>query len=145
MDFQKPLNDLEERVARIKTSVSTASHETSEQLERHFDKAQQSAEREVHHATQRAAEAAVETRSAWEQMRTNAATRAASFKAKAHAQRERHDAGVAAEDADIAEAEAEAAIDYAAWTVEAAELAILDALYLRGRAADKAAHVKVGA
>jgi hypothetical protein len=145
MDFQKQLDELEERVAKVKTSVSTAAAETNEQLKKHVATAQDNAERELGEAKQHASAAADRARSGWEQRRAEAKARAAELKAKAQARREQHDAKVAADDADIAEAEAAAAIDYAAWTVEAAELAILDALYLRARADEKAAEVKAGA
>jgi hypothetical protein len=78
-------------------------------------------------------------------MRADAKARSAELKTKARIRRERHDADVAASDADVAEAEASAAIDYAEWTVAAAELTILDALYLRARANEKAAVVEAGA
>jgi hypothetical protein len=145
MGFQKPLDELEERVAKVKTSVSAATAENNEQLKQHLATAQENAERELDGAKQHASTAADRTRSSWEQMRADAKARAAELKTKARIRREQHDADVAASDADLAEAEAAAAIDYVAWTVEAAELAILDALYLRARAIDKAAQVTAGA
>ncbi len=145
MDFQKPLDELEQRVSKVKTSVKAATAETNEQLKEHVARVQGDAERELDESKQHASAAADRTRSGWEQMRADSKARAAELKAKAHIRRERHDAGVAAADADLAEAEASAAIDYAAWTVAAAELAILDALYLRARANEKAALVEAGA
>ena len=145
MDFQKPLEDLSERVAKVKTSVSAASAESNNQLREHVASAQASAERELDEARQHASAAADRTRNGWELMRADAKTRTAELKAKARTRHEHHDARIAASDADLAEAEAAAAIDYAAWTVEAAELAILDALYLRARADEKAARVTAGA
>ncbi len=145
MDFQKPLDELEDRVSKVKTSVRTAAAETNEQLNEHVAKVQANTERELDEAKQHAGAAADRTRTGWEQMRADAKARAAELKTKARVRRERHDADVAASDADVAEAEASAAIDYAAWTVAAAELAILDALYLRGRAREKAAVVEAGA
>ena len=64
---------------------------------------------------------------------------------RARTRHEQHDADVAASDADLGEAEAAAAIDYAGWAIQAAELAILDALCLRARALEKAAQVAAGA
>jgi hypothetical protein len=145
MDFQKPLDELEERVSKVKTSVSAATAETNEQLKAHAASAHDNAERELDEAKQHASAAADRTRTGWEQARADAKARAAELKTKARIRREQHDASVAASDADLAEAEAAAAIDYAAWTVEAAELAILDALYLRARANEKAAAVEAGA
>ncbi len=145
MDFQKPLDELQERVAKVKTSVSVAAAETNEQLKEHATAAQESAERELDEARQHAGAAADRTRTGWERMRADAQARTAELKAKAQTRRDEHDASVAAEDAEVGEAEAVAAIDYATWTIEAAELAILDALYLRARADEKAALAKAGA
>jgi hypothetical protein len=145
MDFQKPLDQLEERVAKVRTSVSAATAENNEQLSAHVARAQENAERELDEAKQHTSAAADRTRHGWEQMRADARARAVELKTKARNRREQHDADVAASDADLAEAEAAAVIDYAAWTVEAAELAILDALYLRARAEEKAHAVKMGA
>lgn len=145
MDFQKPLDELEQRVSKVKTSVRTATAETNEQLNEHVAKVQENAERELDEAKQHASAAADRTRTGWEQMRADAKARAAELKTKARIRRERHDAHVAASDADVAEAEASAAIDYAAWTVAAAEIAILDSLYLRVRANEKATLVEAGA
>ena len=145
MDFQGQLDQLEQRIASVKASVRTATAESNEQLKAHISKVQDDAERELDEARQHAGAAADRTRGAWEQMRADAKARAAEVRAKARSRREQHDADVAAADADLAEAEAAAALDYAAWTVEAAELAILDALYLRARASEKAARVTVGA
>ena len=145
MDFQKQLDELEKRVSRVKTSVTTAAAESNDQLKAHIAKVQDDAERELDDASQHVGEAADRTRNGWEQMRADAKARSAELKAEARTRREQHDADVAASAADLGEAEAAAAIDYAAWAIEAAELAILDALYLRARADEKAAQVAVGA
>ena len=145
MDFQKQLHELEERVAKVKTSVGAAMAENNEQLKAHVANAQHDAERELDEAKQHASAAAHKTRNGWEQMRADAKARTADVKTKARIRREQHDADIAASDADLSEAEAAAAIDYATWTIENAQLAILGALYLRARAAEKAAQVEAGA
>ena len=58
MDFQKPLNELEERVSKVKTSVRTATAETDEQLNEHVAKVQENTERELDEAKQHASAAA---------------------------------------------------------------------------------------
>ncbi len=108
MDFQKPLDELEDRVSKVKTSVRTAAAETNEQLNEHVAKVQANTERELDEAKQHAGAAADRTRTGWEQMRADAKARAAELKTKARVRRERHDADVAASDADVAEAEASA-------------------------------------
>gem|GEM_PF-4636027 len=113
--------------------------------ERTFRRLPEQPERELDDAKEHADEAVAHTRNGWEQMRADAKTRAAELKAEARTRREKHDADLAASDAELGEAEAAAAVDYAAWAIEAAELAILDALYLRARADEKAAEVTVSA
>ena len=88
--------------------------------------------------------AAGRTQGAWEQKRSDAQAQVAEIKAKAHHRRDRIDADVAASDADLAEAEAADAIDFADWAVENAQLAVLDALYMRARAIEKEEQAKVG-
>ena len=145
MDFQKQLDGLEQRLSKARTSVTEAAAESHEQLKAHIAKVQDDAERELDDAKEHADEAVAHTRNGWEQMRADAKTRAAELKAEARTRREKHGADVAASDAELGEAEAAAAVDYAAWAIEAAELAILDALYLRARADEKAAEVAVSA
>lgn len=145
MDFQNQLDRLEQHVADLRAAVHAAAAETRQQLEQRIDKAQAETDRRLDEAKQQAGAAADRTQNLWEQKRSDAKARVAEIKSKAHHRRERIDANVAAGDADMAEAEAADAIDFADWAIENAQLAVLDALYLRARAADKAERVKVGA
>jgi hypothetical protein len=145
MEFQHQIDKLEARVAEMKAAVHAATAETHQQLEQRIDKTQEDTDRVLDEAKQHAGAAADRTRNAWEQAREDARARAAGIKAKARSRHERMDANAAASDADLAEAEAAAAIDYSLWAIENAQLAVLDALYLRARANDKAERVAVGA
>jgi len=142
MDFQKPLDDLEGRIAEVKSSVTAAEAETKDELQRHVARAQESAEVELEEARQHPGAGADRARSAWEQMRDDARARASWIRTKAQIRGDELDARNAAQDADIAEAEAAAAIDYAAWAIKVAELAILDAHTVREHANEKAGRVK---
>jgi hypothetical protein len=145
MDFQDQLDRLERRVAAMKDAVNAAAVETRQQLEQRIDRAEADNDRALDEAKQQTGAAAARTRNAWEQARVDAKARAADFKSKARSRRDKIDADMAASDADLSEAEAADAIDLAVWTIENAQLAVLDALYLRARAAEKAERVRVGA
>jgi chromosome segregation ATPase len=143
MNVNKQLDDLEHRVEQLKASVAAAAEETHEQLKQRIDQAQADTERALVVATavanQQANAAATEAQSSWEQTRSDAKARLDEFKAKAQRRADRVDANFAASDADLAEADAYAAIDAADWAVESARLAILDAIDARVYADEKAA------
>src|SRR6266540_3919693 len=81
-----------------------------------------------------AAEGAARARSKWAQMKADAAAKMDNFQAKVDKRADQFDAKVAASDADWAENHAADAIDYAAWTVDNARLAVLDAIDARAYA-----------
>jgi chromosome segregation ATPase len=139
MDFNKQLDDLENRVEELKASVTAAAHENHEQLKKRVDEAHAETDQALNNAKQQANAAADKAESSWEQTRLGAKARLDELKAKAQRRRDRVDANFAQNDADLAEADAYDAIDYADWAVENARVAILDAIDARVSADDKAA------
>jgi hypothetical protein len=139
MDFNARIDDLQKRVADVKTSVDAAAKETHQQVSQRLDKAQADADRTIGQAKQEAGAAADRAKDSWEQTRADAQARVAVLKAKAQRRKDEVNADMAASDADWAEADASAAIDYADWAVENARLAILDAIDARITADEKAA------
>lgn len=144
MNFQNQVDELERRVAEMKVAVNAAAVESRQQLEQRFDKTQAETDRRLDDAKQQAGAVGDRTRNAWEQKRSDAKARVAEVKSKARNRRDRMDAHVAASDADLAEAEAADSIDFAVWTIENAQLAVVDALYTRARADEKAERGKPG-
>jgi hypothetical protein len=71
-------------------------------------------------------------------MKADAGAKMDDVKAKIEKRNEQRDAKMAADDAEWAEADATDAIDYAAWTVENARLAVLDAMDARAYADERA-------
>jgi hypothetical protein len=118
MDFSERLDALQQRVAAAKAAVQAAATESREQIGKRIDQAQVDLDRGVKNAQQHAEQAADSARTKWAQMRADAAAKM-------------DDAKAAARDADWAEDDAADALDYAAWTVENAELAMLDAIDAR--------------
>ena len=139
MDFNKQVNDLENRVDQLKVSVAAAAKENHEQLKQRIATAQADTDRALNEAKQEATADADKAQSSWEQTRSDAKARLEALKAKAQRRSDQVDADFAESDADWAEADAYAAIDYADWAVENARVAILDAIDARITADEKAA------
>jgi chromosome segregation ATPase len=128
MDFSERLDALEQRVAAAKAAAQTASTESREQIGKRIDQAQVELDRTVKDAQQQADQAADTARTAWAQMRADAAAKIEDVKAKIGKRTRQLDAKAAARDADWADVNAADAIDFAEWAVDNAELAILDAI-----------------
>jgi hypothetical protein len=85
-------------------------------------------------AQQEASAAAASARGKWAQMKADAAAKVDDLQAKMDTWADQLDARIAANQADGAEADAADAIDFAAWTVDNARLAVLDAIDARAYA-----------
>jgi hypothetical protein len=82
-------------------------------------------------ARQDAHAAADHARGKWAQLKADTAAKLDDFDAKMDRRADQLDAKLAASQADGAEADAADAIDFAAWTVDNARLAVLDAIDAR--------------
>jgi hypothetical protein len=138
MDFSAQLDDLEQRVQHVKAAATAAATENHAQIQKRLDEARAETDRAFDAANQQANATARQVDSAWEQMRADAKARGAELKAKAKRRSDQFDADVAASDAEWAEADAYAALDYADWAVGNARLAILDAIDARAYADERA-------
>ena len=140
MDFNKQVDQLQDRVEELRTSgrpppMRTTSSSRSGSIRprpirtgrwpRPISKPTPPPRR----SSRRGSRRAPRRRAAW------------SFKAKAKHRADQVDADFAASDADLAEADAYAAIDYADWAVENARVAILDAIDARVTADEKSAAI----
>ena len=120
--------------------MAAAAKENHEQLKKRIDQAQADTDRTLAEAKQQASAAAEQGRSRRGSRRAPTRRPASTrFKAKAQHRADQVDADFAASDADLAEADAYAAIDYADWAVENARVAILDAIDARVTADEKSA------
>jgi hypothetical protein len=131
MDFSTKLDDLEQRAADAKAAAQAAVSESREQLRQRIDQARVDVDLAAKDARQQVGEAAASARSTWAQMKADAAAKLDDFEAKMDRRADQHDAKVAARQADGAEADAADAIEFAAWTVDHARLAVLDAIDAR--------------
>jgi hypothetical protein len=129
MDFSAKLDDLQQRAAHAKAAAQAAGSESREQLRQRIDQAK--VDVAAKDARQQAGEAAASARSTWAQMKADAAAKLDDFEAKMDRRADQRDAKLAARQADGAEADAADAIEFAAWTVDHARLAVLDAIDAR--------------
>jgi hypothetical protein len=138
MDFSARLEQLQQRVEQANAAVQAAASESRERLRQRIDQAQADLDQAGKDAQQQAGQASDRAQSRWAQMKADAAAKRDDAKAKIDKRTRELDANAAASDADWAEADAADAIDYAAWTVENAQLTILDAIDARTYADQRA-------
>jgi hypothetical protein len=131
MDFSTKLDDLQQRAADAKATAEAAVSESREQLRQRIDQARVDVDLAAKDTRQQVGEVAASARSTWAQLKADAAAKLDDFEAKMDRRADQHDAKVAARQADGAEADAADAIEFAAWTVDHARLAVLDAIDAR--------------
>lgn len=130
MDYSSQLDGLQRQVAGARTAVQAAATESRDQIRQRIDQAQV----DQNQAAERSAGVPAAAKNKWDQMRADAADKMKDVKARMDKRNREIDADMAAADADFAEADAADAINYAAWTIDNARLAILDAIDARAYA-----------
>jgi hypothetical protein len=138
MDFSAQLDELQQRAADAKTAAQAAASESREQLRQRIDQAKAEVDQQASDARQDAQAATDKARSKWAQVKADAAAKLDDFDARMDRRADQRDAKLAARQADGAEADAADAIEFAAWTVDHARLAVLDAIDARASADDLA-------
>jgi hypothetical protein len=134
MDFSTQLDKLQQRAAEAKASAEAAASESREQLHQRIDQARVDVNLAAKDARQQVDEATASARSRWAQLKADAAVKLDRFEAEMDRRADQQDAKLAARQADGAEADANDALDFAAWTVDHARLAVLDAIDARAYA-----------
>jgi hypothetical protein len=134
MDFSAKLDDLQQRAADAQVAAQAAVSESREQLRQRIDQAKVDMDLAATDARQQVGEAAASARSTWAEMKADAAAKLDDFEAKMDRRADQRDAKLAASQADGAEADAADAIEFAAWTVDNARLAVPDAIDARAYA-----------
>jgi len=131
MDFSAKLEELQQRAAHAKAAAQAAVSESREQLRQRIDQAKVDVDLAAMDARQGVGEAAASARGKWAQLKADAAARLDDLDAEMDRRADQRDAKLAARQADEAEADAADAIEFAAWTVDHARLAVLDAIDTR--------------
>jgi hypothetical protein len=126
MDFSAHFDAIRKHVDDAKAATQAAATESRDKLRQRIDEVQDTLDQTVADTQRGASEGAADAQSRWAQMKADAAARRDDIKAKIDKRTRQTDAKVAANEAD-----AVAALDYAAWTVDNARLAVLDAIDAR--------------
>lgn len=132
MDYSAELDGLQQQVMETKSAVQAATTESREQRRQRIDQAQVDANQAAQKAPQGAQ--GRDAQNKWAQMRSNANDKMGEIKARIDKRNQEMDADMAATDADWAEADAAEAMDTAAWTLNNARVAMLDAIDARAYA-----------
>jgi hypothetical protein len=136
MDFSAELDGLQRQVAQTKSTVQAATTESREQLRQRIDQAQVETNRAARGTKQ--SPQGRDTQNKWAKMRADASDKMGEVKARIDKRNREMDANMAADEAEWAEADAVEAIDYAAWTLDNARVAMLDAIDARAYATARA-------
>ena len=120
MDFSGQLDDLQQRAAKAKQASQAAATESRDQLRQRIDQAKVDMNLAAKDAQQDASAAAADARSKWAQLKADAAAKMDDLQTRIDKRADQIDANVAADDA--------------AWTVDNARLAVLDAIDARAYA-----------
>jgi hypothetical protein len=134
MDMSHYFENLRKKLDASTAAVRAAAQENRQQLRERIDQAEANANRALKDTEQNVDKATAEARSKWAQMKADASAKTAAVKAKMDQRGKEIAAAMAETDADLAEADATAAIDFAGWAIDNAQLASLDAIDARAYA-----------
>ena len=132
MTVSEQVDALQKRAADLKRSYETAQAENYEQVHARISKAKADAAQTQDELKAKASQEAGEAKSRWAAMKTDLAAKMDKLQADIDRKEDERDAKIAERDADRAEDNAMDALDYAAWTVEQAEIAMFYAVDARG-------------
>jgi hypothetical protein len=144
VDFDKELDDLRVKVTDVQASVRAAASETHDQIQERIGETQAMLNKEARAAQAQADQVGDQAQDQWQKVKAEFAARVAKAKRDIDHRGDQVDADIADRDAAWTESDAEAAIDFAAYAVESARVAILDAIDARTYAGQKAAAVRRG-
>ena len=139
MNVSDQVDALQERAAELKSSFEQARRESREQVKARINETRADIAARQGATNKKAQQAAGRAQSGWKAMQADAAAKMQALQDRIDRKREQNDAKMAEQDAEFAEVNASDALDYAAWAVEQAELAVLDAVDARASADAQAA------
>jgi chromosome segregation ATPase len=130
---------LQDQISELTASAAQAREEGGEQVRARIAaiRADMAAQRQQ--ARDEAAQAGDRARSQWQQFSADAAARMRGIQDGMERRRDEHDVERAKTEAEAAEDDALAALDFASWAIEHAEVAVLDAIDARTWADSRAA------
>lgn len=131
MDYSEKIEALQDRVSATKMATQTAINESHEQLKLRAAQLEDSSAPAAETTETETETEETGSRSGWDQMKADVSEKRQHTKSKIDKRNRHMDAKAAKKDAEWAESEALAAIDFATGAVVNAEVAILDAIDAR--------------
>ena len=139
MSISEQVDALQKRVAELKSSADQARQETNEQVKARISQAKVDIAARESAVKEKTEQAADQTQNQWKKLQADNAAKMKDLHDRIGRQREERDVKKAQKEADNAEEDAADALDYAAWAVDQAQLAVLDAIDARTWADARAA------
>ena len=139
MSISEQVDALQKRVAELKNSADQARQETNEQVKARISQAKADIAARESTVKEKTEQAADQTQNQWKKLQADNAAKMKDLHDRIGRQREERDVKKAQKEADNAEEDAADALDYAAWAVDQAQLAVLDAIDARTWADARAA------
>ena len=139
MSISEQVDALQKRVAELKNSADQARQETNEQVKARISQAKVDIAARESAVKEKTEQAADQTQNQWKKLQADNAAKMKDLHDRIGRQREERDVKKAQKEADNAEEDAADALDYAAWAVDQAQLAVLDAIDARTWADARAA------
>jgi DNA repair exonuclease SbcCD ATPase subunit len=139
MSISEQVDALQKRAAELKSSADHARHETNEQVKARITQAKADIAARESAVKEKTEQAADQTQNQWKKLQADNAAKMKDLHDRIGRQRDERDIKKAQKEADNAEEDAADALDYAAWAVDQAQLAVLDAIDARTWADARAA------
>ena len=139
MTLSEQADALQAKAADLKSSLDSSRHETNEQIKARVAKAKTKADAASATAHGKAGQAADRGHAQWQSFKADTSAKMQQLQGQIGRKRDELDVKVAERDAEAAEYNAADALDYAAWAIDQAELAALDAADARAWADARAA------
>jgi DNA repair exonuclease SbcCD ATPase subunit len=139
MSISEQIDALQKRAAELKSSADQARHETNEQVKARITQAKTDIAARESAVKEKTEQAADQTQNQWKKLQADNAAKMKDLHDRIGRQRDERDIKKAQKEADNAEEDAADALDYAAWAVDQAQLAVLDAIDARTWADARAA------
>ena len=134
MDLTHYFETLGKRLDASLAAVHAAAEEDQLQLRKRIDQAEADAKHSLKDTEQDAGKAATDARNKWAQMKADASAKMTETKSKIDQRGKKIDASIAQDQAEMAEADAASAIDFAGWAIDNARYVSLHAIDARGYA-----------
>jgi uncharacterized protein YhaN len=130
VDFSAKFDELQTLLVEAKAAAEAAATESRDRLKQQIDAAQQGLDRAAAEVEQEVSETdAAKAKSKWAQLRADAAAWRSDVRAQLEQGTRELDAEVAAEQAEWADADASAALDFVGWAIDNARVDVLAAVY----------------